>query len=43
MKTTRTALLLMGLVLVAACGTKGPLVLPDKADEPDKTESPAAP
>lgn len=43
MKTARYALLLMSLVLVAACGTKGPLVLPDKADKPDKTESPAAP
>ena len=46
MKTTRCALLLMSLVLVAACGTKGPLVLPDKADKPEPTEpaeSPAAP
>ena len=43
MKTARYAMLLMSLVLVAACGTKGPLVLPDKADKPDKTESPAAP
>lgn len=43
MKTARCVLLLMSLVLVAACGTKGPLVLPDKAEPPDKTESPAAP
>jgi predicted small lipoprotein YifL len=46
MKITRTALLLIGLVLVAACGTKGPLVMPEKADKPEKTdqtESPAAP
>ena len=43
MKTARNVLLLMSLVLVAACGTKGPLVLPDKADKPDAAESPAAP
>jgi predicted small lipoprotein YifL len=46
MKTSRLALLLMSLVLVAACGTKGPLVLPDKADkaEPaEPTEPPAGP
>ena len=43
MKTARYLLLMMSLVLVAACGTKGPLVLPEKADKPDKTESPAAP
>ena len=43
MKTARYVLLMMSLVLVAACGTKGPLVLPDKADKPDQTESPAAP
>ncbi len=29
MKTSRVLLLLSSLVLVAACGTKGPLVLPD--------------
>jgi predicted small lipoprotein YifL len=46
MKTSRLALLLLSLVLVAACGTKGPLVLPDKAEKPDpaeQTEPPAAP
>jgi predicted small lipoprotein YifL len=46
MKTSRLALLLMSLVLVAACGTKGPLVLPDKADKPEPaepTEPPAGP
>jgi len=32
MKTVRYALLLLSLVLVAACGTKGDLVLPDKAE-----------
>jgi predicted small lipoprotein YifL len=50
MKTARLALLLMSLVLAAACGTKGDLVLPEKpaapeapaaADEPDANESPA--
>ena len=46
MKTARYLLLMMSLVLVAACGTKGPLVLPDKAEKPDpaeQTEPPAAP
>jgi len=32
MKTARFALLLLSLALVAACGTKGDLVLPDKAE-----------
>ena len=44
MKTNRLALLLIGLCLVAACGTKGPLVLPDKADpapSEQKIEPPA--
>jgi predicted small lipoprotein YifL len=40
MKTSRLALLLLSLVLVAACGTKGPLVLPEPAEQ---TEPPAAP
>ncbi|MFY2763728.1 LPS translocon maturation chaperone LptM [Arenimonas sp. MALMAid1274] len=40
MKTTRLALLLLSLVLVAACGTKGDLVQPAK---PDKTEPAAGP
>ena len=40
MKMTRLALLLLSLALVAACGTKGPLVMPDKADQ---TEPPAGP
>lgn len=40
MKTTRLALLLLSLVLVAACGTKGDLVSPDQAE---KTEPPAGP
>jgi len=55
MKTARYLLMMMVLVLVAACGTKGPLVLPDpadktneagkpeKADEAGTTGSPAAP
>ena len=46
MKTSRLALLTLCLVLVAACGTKGPLVMPDKADKPapaEQTEPPAAP
>lgn len=40
MKTVRLSLLLLSLVLLAACGTKGDLVLPDKAE---KTEPPAGP
>jgi predicted small lipoprotein YifL len=40
MKTARFALLLMSLVLAAACGTKGDLVLPEKPATP---ETPAAP
>lgn len=43
MKTLRLSLLLLSLVLLAACGTKGDLVLPDKADEAPKTEPPAGP
>jgi predicted small lipoprotein YifL len=43
MKTLRLSLLLLSLVLLAACGTKGDLVLPDKADEAAKPEPPAAP
>jgi predicted small lipoprotein YifL len=43
MKTSRFVLLLMSLVLVAACGTKGPLVMPDKADKPEPAEPPAGP
>jgi len=43
MKTTRLCLLLLSLVLVAACGTKGDLVLPDEADKSEKTEPPAGP
>ena len=35
MKNARWILLLLSLVLVAACGTRGDLVLPDKA-EPDE-------
>lgn len=42
MKTSRLALLL-SLVLVAACGTKGPLVLPEKADKPEPAESSTEP
>lgn len=41
MKTTRLALLLLSLALVAACGTKGDLVLPVKPAAPDTTEPPA--
>lgn len=43
MKTARYALLLMSLVLVAACGTKGPLVLPDKADKAGSGKEPSEP
>ena len=43
MKIIRPTLLLLSLVLLAACGTKGDLVLPDKADQPEKTEPPAGP
>lgn len=32
MKSARLILLLLSLALVAACGTKGDLVLPDKAE-----------
>ena len=39
MKTSRLALLLMSLVLVAACGTKGPLVMPDQAQKPEPAET----
>ncbi len=42
MNTPRLALLLLSLVLVAACGTKGDLVLPSKAEPPAKAESPEA-
>ncbi|WP_425457839.1 LPS translocon maturation chaperone LptM [Arenimonas fontis] len=34
MKTFRLALLLFSLSLAVGCGTKGDLVLPDKADPP---------
>ena len=40
MKTTRLALLLLSLALIAACGTKGDLVHPEPAE---KTEPPAGP
>jgi predicted small lipoprotein YifL len=46
MKTARLTLLLLSLVLLAACGNKGDLVLPDKADQPapaENTEPPATP
>lgn len=43
MKTARLSLLLLSLVLLAACGTKGDLVRPDKAAPADKTEPPAGP
>ncbi len=39
MKTIRAVLLLTCLALVAACGTRGDLVLPDKADKPDTAEA----
>ena len=42
MNTPRLALLLLSLVLVAACGTKGDLVLPSKAEPPAKGETPEA-
>lgn len=41
MKTHRLALLLLSLVLVAACGTKGDLVLPPEPAAPDTAEPPA--
>lgn len=43
MKTARLTLLLLSLVLLAACGTKGDLVLPDKADPAENAEPPAGP
>lgn len=39
MKTSRVVLLLSSLFLVAACGTKGPLVLPGK-ETPRRTTEP---
>ncbi len=41
MKKARLALLLIGLALAAACGTKGDLVLPPA--EVDETPPPAGP
>lgn len=43
MKTARLTLLLLSLVLLAACGTKGDLVPSDKADQAEKAEPPAGP
>lgn len=46
MKTARLALLLLSLALVAACGTKGDLVLPAQPAEtaaPEAPDAPAAP
>lgn len=37
MKNARLILLLLSLALVAACGTKGDLVLPDKAEPAEAT------
>lgn len=42
MKTTRFALLLLSLALVAACGTKGDLVRPPAEATPAKADTPAA-
>jgi len=42
MKPTRLALLFLSLALVAACGTKGDLVPPSKAEPPAKADTPAA-
>ena len=42
MNKPRLALLLLSLALVAACGTKGDLVLPSKAEPPAKGDAPAA-
>jgi predicted small lipoprotein YifL len=43
MKTLRLSLLLLSLVLLAACGTKGDLVLPDRADKADEAQKPEPP
>ena len=46
MKIARPTLLLLSLVLLAACGTKGDLVMPDQAappQAPETTEPPAGP
>jgi predicted small lipoprotein YifL len=42
MNKPRLALLLLSLALVAACGTKGDLVLPSEAEPPAKADAPAA-
>ena len=45
MKTTRVVLLLSSLLVVAACGTKGPLVMPDGSrprQAPEPVELPEA-
>jgi len=43
MKTARLALLTLSFVLVAACGTKGDLVLPETPAAPPAADAPAAP
>jgi predicted small lipoprotein YifL len=43
MKTARLALLMLSFVLVAACGTKGDLVLPETPAAPPAADAPAAP
>ncbi|GAB2489010.1 LPS translocon maturation chaperone LptM [Arenimonas alkanexedens] len=42
MKTTRLAVLLLSLALVAACGTKGDLVPPATDATPAEADAPAA-
>jgi len=43
MKTTLRVLLLAILLVLAACGNKGALVMPDKAASPASDASPASP
>jgi predicted small lipoprotein YifL len=43
MKTTLRVLLIAASLMLAACGNKGALVLPDKAASPAAPDSPASP
>jgi predicted small lipoprotein YifL len=43
MKTVLRMLLIAALLMLAACGNKGQLVLPDKAASPAAPDTPASP